>query len=36
MTSLEIPEVFLTGRIPSDCKYEAENYFSYLVKKYGL
>ena len=36
MTSIEIPEVFLTGRIPGDCKYEAENYFSYLVKKYGL
>ena len=33
---LEIPEVFLSRRIPDDAKYELENYFQYIKKKYGL
>ena len=33
---LEIPEVFLSRRIPEDAKYELENYFQYIRKKYGL
>lgn len=31
-----IPEIFLTGRIPNDAKCELENYFNFIIKKYGL
>ena len=31
-----IPDVFLTGRIPNDAKCELENYFGFIIKKYGL
>jgi len=24
------------GRIPNEAKYELENYFKYIMKKYGL
>lgn len=34
--SVIIPEVLLYGRVPNDAKYELENYFSYIIKKYGL
>lgn len=34
--SVDIPEVFLNERIPDDAKYELENYFRYIIKKYGL
>ena len=33
---LDIPEVFLNGRVPKDAKCELENYFGYIQKKYGL
>ncbi len=35
-SSLEIPEVLKYKRIPLDAKYELENYFDYIMKKYGL
>ena len=35
-SSLVIPEVLRYGRIPLDAKYEVENYFQYIIKKYGL
>lgn len=35
MLSLDIPDV-LMRRIPTEAKYELENYFSYIIKKYGL
>lgn len=35
-SNLTIPEVFLTSRIPNEAKYELENYFAYIRKKYGL
>lgn len=34
--SLDIPEVLTHRRIPTEAKYELENYFTYIVKKYGL
>jgi RNA-directed DNA polymerase len=34
--SVKIPEVIKYGRIPIEAKYELENYFKYIVKKYGL
>lgn len=34
--SISIPEVLRYGRIPKDAKYELENYFQYIIKKYGL
>lgn len=34
--SVLIPEVIRYGRVPDDAKYELENYFRYIVKKYGL
>ena len=34
--SVEIPEVIKYGRIPDEAKYELENYFQYIIKKYGL
>jgi len=34
--SVEIPEVLKYGRIPNEAKYELENYFKYIMKKYGL
>jgi len=34
--SLEIPEVLRFKRIPNDAKFEIENYFQYIIKKYGL
>ena len=34
--SVDIPDVFLTGKIPSDAKFELENYFVYIRKKYGI
>ncbi len=33
---VEIPSVFLSGRIPVDAKCELENYFAYIRKKYGI
>lgn len=34
--SIVIPEVLRYGRVPNDAKYELENYFQYIIKKYGL
>lgn len=34
--SVEIPEVIKYGRIPNEAKYELENYFKYILKKYGI
>lgn len=34
--SVEIPDVIKYNRIPSEAKYELENYFQYIIKKYGL
>lgn len=31
-----IPDVIRYGHIPDDAKYELENYFRYIIKKYGL
>ena len=36
MSNLEIPEVFLTRKIPNEAKYELENYMKYVIKKYEL
>lgn len=33
---LKIPDVLVNQRIPTEAKYELENYFSYIIKKYGL
>ncbi len=33
---VDIPEVFLSGRVPNDAKCELENYFGFIIKKYGL
>ena len=33
---VEIPEVIQHGRIPDAAKYELENYFQYIIRKYGL
>ena len=35
-SSLSVPEVLRYGRIPLDAKYELENYFQYIIRKYGL
>ena len=35
-SSVNIPDVFITERIPDAAKYELENYFAYIIKKYGL
>ena len=35
-SSITIPPVLKYGRIPNDAKYELENYFKYIIKKYGL
>lgn len=35
-SGLVVPEVLRYGRIPIDAKYELENYFQYIIKKYGL
>ena len=34
--ALKIPEVFLKQRIPNEAKFELENYFIHIKKKYGL
>ncbi len=34
--SVTIPEVLKYQRIPNEAKYELENYFQYIIKKYGL
>lgn len=34
--SVVIPEVIRYGRVPDDARYELENYFQYIIKKYGL
>lgn len=34
--SVVIPEILKYGRVPNDAKYELENYFQYIIKKYGL
>jgi hypothetical protein len=33
---VKIPDVFLRGRVPENTKAELENFFDYLIKKYGL
>lgn len=33
---IDIPETFTNSRIPEDAKYELENFFKYVEKKYGL
>lgn len=33
---LDIPDVLMNHRIPTEAKYELENYFAYIIKKYGL
>lgn len=35
-TKLNIPQIFLTNKIPDGAKYELEEFFSYITKKYGL
>lgn len=35
-SSIVIPEVLKYQRIPTEAKYELENYFKYIIKKYGL
>ena len=35
-SSVTIPDVIKYGKIPYDAKYEIENYFNYIIKKYGL
>lgn len=36
VTSLSVPETFLTDKIPNDAKYELEQFFRYIKKKYGI
>ncbi len=36
ISKLTIPPVFLTKKIPTDAKYEIENYLEFIRKKYGL
>ncbi len=36
MANVDIPEVILRGRVPDAAKYELENYFRYIMRKYGL
>ena len=35
-SKLNIPQVFLTNKIPDSAKYELEEFFRYITKKYGL
>lgn len=35
-SNVKVPDVIKYGRVPSDAKYELENYFQYIIKKYGL
>ena len=35
-SKLNIPQVFLTNKIPNSAKYELEEFFKYITKKYGL
>ncbi len=35
-SSVAIPEVIKYQRIPTEAKYELENYFQYIIRKYGL
>ncbi len=35
-SNFDIPEALKHKRIPVDAKYEIENYFEYIIKKYGL
>lgn len=34
--AVDIPEVFLSGKIPKNAKCELENYFKFIKEKYGL
>ena len=34
--AVNIPEVFINGRVPDDVKIEVENFFEHIKKKYGL
>lgn len=36
LSKLEIPQVFLTNKIPDGAKYELEEFFKFITKKYGL
>lgn len=36
VSKVAIPEVIRYEEIPDDAKYEVENYFKYIIKKYGL
>ena len=36
ISKLKIPDVLLKQKIPNDAKYEIENFFEYIKKKYGL
>ncbi len=33
---VEIPDAIASGNLPVDAKYELENYFRYIIKKYGI
>lgn len=35
-SSVKIPEAIKYGHIPEEAQYEIENYFKYILKKYGL
>ncbi len=35
-SSIVLPEVLRYQRVPVEAKYELENYFKYIIKKYGL
>jgi len=35
-SKLNIPQVFFTNKIPDGAKYELEEFFKYITKKYGL
>lgn len=35
-SKLNIPQIFLTNKIPDSAKYELEEFFKYILKKYGL
>jgi len=35
-SKLNIPQIFLTNKIPDSAKYELEEFFKYITKKYGL
>lgn len=36
LSKLKIPSVFLSDKIPNDAKYELEQFFNYIRKKYGI